>query len=1095
MGNIIGNPFDDYVRDQVNTRQKATGKYSNITSDDVKYYNTKLPWMRLCSSVNLYNKENEVMPKGEDKEIPGNILSKLVSLGWPEEELKGEALARNMVLEGVPVNFSGSGDGATTFGSSGLNYENSIFNGDYGYGGTDERGYVPKPGLLNATVQYYNNGANSKTIIKIKAWNKRQLQMIDVLYLRPGYTLLLEFGWSVYLKNGTEGNGYSDYSLGGSSEGTMTKPFLFVMDQAEEDNNNQFTILKQIDEERRKRHGNYDAIFGKVSKFAWNMATDGSYDITCTIIGMGSILESLKVNISRPVPEGEDKGFWTKMVEEVKDNNPYPLIANRDRTFLNNILYRCMLNAKSALGDNLCKKTDLKLMGASAFFDWTTSIFAGGPQSEEMSAFIAGQKNMMLNQASVNVKDVNIKDGLFAINKVMDDNSQENEDGTINRGQSYYIKFGAFLNIIQSRLNISNKESAEKATPYIVFEFNYEDLANDNNYMFTVPGQFSGNPNICVTPMVGLNCQSDIIDDEVQLPASAITEEINDTGWIDDENVYLNRLANVYVNLNYIAQTLGTAPMDNQGAISLLSLLEGVLSGINIALGGVNNFRVMYDDKTGVCKIYDEVPQKFDTGDVGCDLPVKKFTRLNVFGVKPNAEGSFVRTVSLNAELNDQFAALIAIGASVNGAQLTANSTGFSYYNAGLKDRVLGSPTDTFTSETGDENTKTPETLLKENYQAMHDTKDSADGNYPNSYLWAVYGNHNFTESITGTLQGYINQHVKLIQEIVAQNMEEIHSPFFIPFNMSIDMDGLGGIKLFQKFLMTEEVLPPSYERGHVDILAKAVNHDISPGAWTTKLETISMPRNPNLKNSSAPNPLKGNLGKPKIKGPKGPYAIKYFNADMPEDPKLRLRLTRLVDDGKQTLGCFDILAEDETTIMYSLATVELPWLNNLQKKSCIPCPGPGIKWAVTSRANSKYGKHFFPKGYIQTDKGWRTPGSNHTDRTYCLIHRSPVAPGWLMGCIGPGFYFNTKQTYSNGNPKGMGSHYRDPAAAESFDALQKMVGTLHGLGGFWMEMVCLNPKDGGTGGQGKVFQPTATKFSDSAVQSFISGRNILPPN
>ena len=1084
MGNIIGDPFDDFVRNQVNTRQKATGKYSNISADDIKYYNSKLPWMRLCSSVNLYNKFSEVMPKGEDEKIPGNILDKLVELGWPENELKADALAKNFVLEGVPVTYyEGEEDqDGSTWGSSGINYGGSLFHGDYGYGGTDDRGYVPKPGILSATVKYYNNGANSKTVINLKAWNKRQLQMIDILYLRPGYTCLLEFGWSVYLTNGTEEKGYSNYTLGGTGA-KSTKPFLYVMDMVKEDTNNQFKILKLIQEEREARHANYDAIFGKVSKFSWSMATDGSYNITCTLIGMGSILESLKVNIAKPKPEAsgpkENEGDIVTAAE-IEDPNPYPLIANRDKTLLNNILYKCMVNAKATLSsDSLVKLSDLKLTGASTFLEFN---------KEETP-----QNSPMLTSTD-NIKDITITNGLLAVNKVMDDNSSENEDGTMNRGQAYYMKFGAFLNILQSRLNLANVEQpGKKATPYVVFEFDYENLKEDHNYMFTVPGQFSGNPNVCVVPMVGLNCQTDIIT--MQLPSSEITETIKDTGWIDENNVYLNRLGNVYVNLNYIAQTLSSAPMGNDGSISLLSLIEGVLSGVNLALGGINNFRVMYDDKSGVVKIYDEIPQKFDTDVAGVDLPIKKFTRINVFGVKPNAEGSFVKKVQLDAELNDQFAALIAIGASVNGAQLTANSTGFSSYNAGLKDRVVGSPTDTYTSETGDENKKSVETLIQENIQAMHDDKDAADGHYPNSYLWAVYGNHNFTNSITGTLGEYMNQHVTLIQSMVAQNMEEIHSPFFIPFNMQLEMDGIGGIKLFQKFLMTEEVLPPSYERGYVDILAKAINHDISGQGWTTKLETISMPRNPDLKNSSAPAPLKGNLGKPKIKGPKGPYPVQYFNADLPEDPKLRLRLTRLVDDGKQTLGCFDILAEDESTIMYSLASVELPWLNNLQKKSCIPCPGPGIKWAVTSRANSKYGKHFFPKGYIKTEKGWRVPGSNHSDRTYCLIHRSPIAPGWLMGCIGPGFHFNTKQTYSNGNPKGMGTHYRDPAASESFDALQKMVGTLYDLGGFYMEIVCLNPKDGGSGGQGVVYQPSATKFSNSSVQSFISGRNILPPN
>ena len=60
------------------------------------------------------------------------------------------------------------------------------------------------PGITNADITFYNNGALSKTTINIKCFSKAQFQLLDVLYLRPGYTLLLEFGWSQYLNNNDE---------------------------------------------------------------------------------------------------------------------------------------------------------------------------------------------------------------------------------------------------------------------------------------------------------------------------------------------------------------------------------------------------------------------------------------------------------------------------------------------------------------------------------------------------------------------------------------------------------------------------------------------------------------------------------------------------------------------------------------------------------------------------------------------------------------------------------------------------------------------------------------------------------------------------
>ena len=55
MGNILGNPFDDWVQTQIDVRQKSLGKYSNIPSKDLQYYTTKTPFIRLASSVNLTN--------------------------------------------------------------------------------------------------------------------------------------------------------------------------------------------------------------------------------------------------------------------------------------------------------------------------------------------------------------------------------------------------------------------------------------------------------------------------------------------------------------------------------------------------------------------------------------------------------------------------------------------------------------------------------------------------------------------------------------------------------------------------------------------------------------------------------------------------------------------------------------------------------------------------------------------------------------------------------------------------------------------------------------------------------------------------------
>ena len=66
--------------------------------------------------------------------------------------------------------------------------------------------------LQDASVKYINNGALTKTEIKIKCYSKTQLALIDALYMRPGYTLLLEFGWSTYLDNNGELQTYNEFN-------------------------------------------------------------------------------------------------------------------------------------------------------------------------------------------------------------------------------------------------------------------------------------------------------------------------------------------------------------------------------------------------------------------------------------------------------------------------------------------------------------------------------------------------------------------------------------------------------------------------------------------------------------------------------------------------------------------------------------------------------------------------------------------------------------------------------------------------------------------------------------------------------------------
>ena len=232
MGNIIGSPFEDFVKKQIEIRQKSLGQRSNISTENLKYYTTKTPWLRLASSVDLTGEEGD-----------GSVLSRLIDLGIDKSIITKDELAKKFILQGGTITLNEDKIKL----QKGLNYNNDLFNGAYGWGGVSERGFVPMPGIEKAQTTYYNNGALSKAVISVKCYSKTQFTLLDALYLRPGYSLLLEFGWSVFLNN--TGDLEEQDSFKSSPLSFLLKPGSFEGDK------NQYQMFQLIAEERAKYFG------------------------------------------------------------------------------------------------------------------------------------------------------------------------------------------------------------------------------------------------------------------------------------------------------------------------------------------------------------------------------------------------------------------------------------------------------------------------------------------------------------------------------------------------------------------------------------------------------------------------------------------------------------------------------------------------------------------------------------------------------------------------------------------------------------------------------------------------------------------------
>jgi hypothetical protein len=177
--NIIGENIEPFVSEQINVRQQIYGSI-NRTPEQLQYLNSRNAFIKLVSSVDI------ISPNDFIRQDPNSELYNVVK-NYP-----GNNLARRFVL------YNGVTDTISNINKAGLPDSDSLINNSaYGLGGLTF-GYRPMPGIVSADIKSENRGSLKTATLKIKAWNRPQFEIVDLLYLRLGYTILLEWGNTIY---------------------------------------------------------------------------------------------------------------------------------------------------------------------------------------------------------------------------------------------------------------------------------------------------------------------------------------------------------------------------------------------------------------------------------------------------------------------------------------------------------------------------------------------------------------------------------------------------------------------------------------------------------------------------------------------------------------------------------------------------------------------------------------------------------------------------------------------------------------------------------------------------------------------------------
>lgn len=280
--------FSESVKKQLNARQRAM---IERTPQNLSYLNSRNAWIRLTSSVNI------VTGYTEDGEIASDDQG---------------ALAKKYILQGGTLNNITDKSIVGTL-KSGVGGFNNAYSNTAADGSKYRLGIRPTPGITNVEIRSKTAyGSLREAVVNFQCWDIKQLEDLELLYMRPGYTLLLEWGWTPYLL--TDPN---------DSSRILYKPTFSDYYDIINTKKAKETIWKEIFAKSNEYGNNYDAMFGYVKNYNWSARADGGYDCSTTIITMGEIIESLKVNYTPANLDLGTKGSGGMLKQECIDPAVY----------------------------------------------------------------------------------------------------------------------------------------------------------------------------------------------------------------------------------------------------------------------------------------------------------------------------------------------------------------------------------------------------------------------------------------------------------------------------------------------------------------------------------------------------------------------------------------------------------------------------------------------------------------------------------------------------------------------------------------------------------------------------------------------------
>jgi hypothetical protein len=392
----------------------------------------------------------------------------------------------------------------------------------------------------------------------------------------------------------------------------------------------------------------------------------------------------------------------------------------------------------------------------------------------------------------------------------------------------YYLRFGYLLEYIKEniipRVKVSKESNHASNPPMFDIDTNSWD-----NYMYSLPNQISLDPTKCIVRNNNFNSGRGItkVFQKIQYFREADIDP--------KSNQYSALPLNIYLNFDFITECL---KVDDRGDVNLYEFISSICTGLNKALGGINNLEPIIDETSNTLKIIDTTPIPGRSGE----KPEENYL-LQLHGYKKSRDGAtsnFIRKLELKTAITPEYATMVTVGATAGGYIKGTEATAFSKWNTGLVDRF-----------------KEDLTPGKEISVKKPDEEDEAEVNYVTEFLYngyvSRYGFSSFSSGnfklVDDLIQKNISVGTEYYKYLLSKNKSSSGGTIgFIPFKLSFTMDGLSGIKIYNKLEVNTEFLPKAYGN-NMDLIVTGVNHRLSNNDWETDIEATIIPKSSNLEN------------------------------------------------------------------------------------------------------------------------------------------------------------------------------------------------------------------------------------------------------